>query len=179
MCTDYFPLFYLKESLPICRPFGVSTFNHTFCLRPPPLPLPDPNLLTYSYILIFSPKFANSTVTKGGGFLSHKLQPNIYTISSPSKIKPIFHCNAKLLALGLCVGYGPQREGFSFPITTCWYLKSLVDLTPTPADLTQAQRKQVEYRSRWVSSRWGLRWPCTIHAVCVNSRFIYVGCQRE
>ena len=83
---------------------------------------------------------------------------------------PIFHCNAKLLILGTCVGLDPQQQYFALPIPTCWYLKSLADPTrattdptrvPTDplqalTDPTQAKRKQVEYRSRW-SPRVGAR----------------------
>ena len=66
-----------------------------------------------------------------------------------------------------------RRFRVTYSIPTCWYLKSLMDLTqiPTvpmqiPTDPTRAQREQVEYRSCWVPSRWGLHWPCTFHVVC-------------
>ena len=35
------------------------------------------------------------------------------------------------------------------------------------------QRDQVEYMSRWVPLRWGSRWPCTFHVVCVNFIRVY------
>ena len=57
--------------------------------------------------------------------------------------KPIFHCNVKRLALGLCIGYGPQREGFALPILICWYLKSLVDQTPIPEDQLPTHEDQM------------------------------------
>ena len=75
-------------------------------------------------------------------------------------LKPIFHCNANLLALVLCVGYSPQRQGFVLQIPTCWYLKSLADPTQSLADPTRsladptracnAQRELVEYGLHWV-----------------------------
>ena len=40
------------------------------------------------------------------------------------KIKPIFHCGAKLLALGPGIGLDPQCDDFALPISTCWYLKN-------------------------------------------------------
>ena len=47
---------------------------------------------------------------------------------------------------------------------TCWYIKTLPDPTrvrihPTRVTITQrdTQRELVEYRSRWVPSRWGSR----------------------
>ena len=39
-------------------------------------------------------------------------------------LKPIFHCDAKLLASGPCVGSHPQRNDFALPIPPCWYLKT-------------------------------------------------------
>ena len=50
-------------------------------------------------------------------------------------VKPIFHCNAKTLALGRRVGQYPQRESFALGIPTCWYLKMLkfaLAVTQTP-----------------------------------------------
>ena len=50
-------------------------------------------------------------------------------------VKPIFHCNAKTLALGHRVGQYPQRESFALGIPTCWYLKMLkfaLAVTQTP-----------------------------------------------
>ena len=38
--------------------------------------------------------------------------------------KPIFHCDAKALASGPCVGLHPQRDDFALLIPTFWYLKS-------------------------------------------------------
>ena len=42
-----------------------------------------------------------------------------------ANVKPIFHCDAKLFALGTGVGLDPQRHIFALPIPTCWYLKTL------------------------------------------------------
>ena len=95
-------------------------------------------------------------IPKFGGGKSHSRYPN-------SKAY-IFHCNAKSLALGLLIGYGPQCERFALPIPTCLYLKSLADPMRSPTDPTRsptdptrsltdptpAQREPVEYNSRWV-----------------------------
>ena len=40
-------------------------------------------------------------------------------------LKPIFHCDAKTLALGRHIGQYRQRESFALGIPTCWYLKTL------------------------------------------------------
>ena len=45
-------------------------------------------------------------------------------------VKPIFHCNAKLLTLGVCIGHYPQhkishRQNFALGIPTCCYRKTL------------------------------------------------------
>ena len=46
-------------------------------------------------------------------------------------IKPIFHCNAKLLASGLRVKLGEISHWVSPQLPTCWYLKSFMESTPT------------------------------------------------
>ena len=49
-------------------------------------------------------------------------------------LKPIFHCDAKPLALGPLVWLDPKCDDFALPIPTCWYLKMLkfaLPLTPT------------------------------------------------
>ena len=53
-------------------------------------------------------------------------------------IKPIFHCNPKPIAFGLCIGCGPQCERFMLLIPTCWYLKSLANPKQSLADPTQS-----------------------------------------
>ena len=40
-------------------------------------------------------------------------------------VKPIFHCDAKTLTLGRCIGQYPHRESFALGVPTCWYLKTL------------------------------------------------------
>ena len=40
-------------------------------------------------------------------------------------IKPIFHCDAKPLGLGVRFGHYPQCENFAFGMPTCRYVKSL------------------------------------------------------
>ena len=47
------------------------------------------------------------------------------------RVEPIFHCNAKLLALG-------PRGNFALGIPICWYLKTLADPTGSLADPTQS-----------------------------------------
>ena len=37
-------------------------------------------------------------------------------------LKPIFHCDAKYLALGVGVGQCPQHQNVALGIPTCWYL---------------------------------------------------------
>ena len=58
--------------------------------------------------------------------------PNRYTLS----VKPILHCNVKLLALGRHVGSDPKCDHFALDITTFWYLKSLAHPTRSIADQT-------------------------------------------
>ena len=38
-------------------------------------------------------------------------------------LKPIFHCNAKPLTLGVHAVQYPQHETFALPIPTCWIHK--------------------------------------------------------
>ena len=59
------------------------------------------------------------------GHLESPRQP--YGTFTIQNVKPIFHCNAKSLALGPCVGLDPQRDDFALGIATCWYLKTLAD----------------------------------------------------
>ena len=40
-----------------------------------------------------------------------------------STLKPIFHCDAKKVALGPGIGLAPQRHYFVLGIPTCYYLK--------------------------------------------------------
>ena len=94
--------------------------------------------------------------------------------------KPIFHQNAKYLALGGGVGQYPRRQTFALGIPTCWYILAL---PPMPIPNANAEicltpdanprRQSVEYRWRWVFRRWGWCWACTFHVVYVN--FICVG----
>ena len=73
-------------------------------------------------------------------------------------IKPIFHCNAKLLALGLCIG---SMQAIQLATPTCWYLKRLPDpmrRPPNPLqDPTDPMRlpgEPMEYSSGWVGKDW-------------------------
>ena len=91
-------------------------------------------------------------------------------------VKPIFHCNAKPLALGRRVGLDPQRNLLPLDIPTFWFPKSLADPTQTLTD----QCDPMEYRSRWVPSRWCSRLPCTIHFMFfVLISFAFGQSQRE
>ena len=75
-------------------------------------------------------------------------------------LKPIFHCDAKFLALGVGIGQYPQRQNFVLGIPTCWYLGAnahplicvLPDAKPKICVLpdTKPKRKPVEYRLHWV-----------------------------
>ena len=48
-------------------------------------------------------------------------------------LQPIFHCDAKPLALGPGVGLDPPKPQFFVGIPTCWYLKARTFvLPPTP-----------------------------------------------
>ena len=87
-------------------------------------------------------------------------------------IKPIFHCDAKLLALGTFAS--PNAK-----IPTCWYLLHLVmqffrvlpDAKPKSCALPDAKpkRKPVEYRLRWVPTQnLGIG---HVHFIRVGSRF--------
>ena len=41
------------------------------------------------------------------------------------RFKPIFHCDAKYLALGVGVGQCPPHQNFALEIPTCWYILAL------------------------------------------------------
>ena len=47
-------------------------------------------------------------------------------------LKPIFHQNAKYLALGAGVGQCPRQQNFVLGIPTCWYLSCENLRYPTP-----------------------------------------------
>ena len=73
--------------------------------------------------------------------------------SGRSIFKPIFHCDAKPLASGPCVGLQPQRDDFALPIPTCWYLKMRKQSMPNlkfAAPNARPKCKSVEYRLCWV-----------------------------
>ena len=101
-------------------------------------------------------------------------------------LKPIFHCDAKLLALGTFALPDTKDDTFALPdamIPTCWYLLRWVthifcvlpNTKPKSYVLTDAKpkRKPVEYRLRWVPGVGSLRWACTFHIFCVD--FICIG----
>ena len=51
------------------------------------------------------------------------------------KLKPIFHCEAKPIALGPGVGLDPQHHDFSLEIPTFWYPKTLKFALPPTQNL--------------------------------------------
>ena len=78
-------------------------------------------------------------------------------------LKPIFHCDPKLLALGTFASPNAKDSTFASPdakIPTCWYLLRKVtqnfcilpDAKTKSCVLpdTKPKRKPVEYRLRWV-----------------------------
>ena len=68
--------------------------------------------------------------------------------------------------LGPRVGLDPQRHNFTLRIPICWYLNFA--LPPTrKLKFANPQRKQVEYRWRWVPNARGWRWLCRFHVVCL------------
>ena len=78
--------------------------------------------------------------------------------------KPIFHCDAKYLALGVGVGQCPRRQNFALEIPTCWYILALPnakicvtpDAKPKICVIPKAnpRRQSVEYRWRWAFWHW-------------------------
>ena len=50
-------------------------------------------------------------------------------------LRPIFHCDAKKVALGPGVGLAPQRHYFVLGIPTCWYLKMKEFAFPTTQNI--------------------------------------------
>ena len=85
------------------------------------------------------------------------------------EVKPIFHCDANLLASGNFAL--PNTKDITFALSNAKNM--LVSLALGDANfsrhLTQnPQRESVEYRLRWVPNAKSSRWPCTFHVVCVN-----------
>ena len=52
---------------------------------------------------------------------------------------PIFHCDAKPLALGPRVGLDPQCDDFALSVPTCWYLKTLKFALPPTLNANASQ----------------------------------------
>ena len=61
-------------------------------------------------------------------------------------LKPIFHCDAKLLMLGVHVGHYPQDDNFALRIPTCWYLKMLKLLLPRTQNPNICITPNIEHR---------------------------------
>ena len=75
-------------------------------------------------------------------------------------LKPIFHCDAKYLALGVGVGQCPRCQNFVLEIPTCWYILALPNAKICVFPDANPQRQSVEYI--------GCVWPCTFHGFCVD-----------
>ena len=97
-------------------------------------------------------------------------------------MKPIVHCNAKLLALGptqIFMLGGSANAKICFGDTKILVSKNtIICLTPNEkhkicvTSNAKPQCEPMEYRLRWVPNAKFLHWACTFH-VCVN--FICVG----
>ena len=71
------------------------------------------------------------------------------------RLKPIFHCDAKFLALGVGVGQYPRRQNFALGIPTCWYLGA--NANPVICVLPDANLKFVFYPTRNPNaSQWNI-----------------------
>ena len=90
---------------------------------------------TSKSVIRMSKKFGNDTYSIRD-LSTHRLTPErfvlyplfndpLYFFSTWELIsyrKPIFHCDAKYLALGVGVGQCPRLQNFVLEIPTCWYL---------------------------------------------------------
>ena len=111
-----------------------------------------------------------------------------------SRLKPIFHCDAKLLALGTFASPNAKDSTFALPNTKstnmlvslalgdanflhwpCTFLFFCVDFhhlysTGNGVRVGYPTRTPfpVEYRWRWVPNAKVLRWPCRFYVVYVN-----------
>ena len=93
-------------------------------------------------------------------------------------LKPIFHCDAKSIALGTFASPNAKDSTFVLPNarnTNMLVSLALGDAKPKSCVLPDANLRcqSVEYRWRWAFWRWGWRLACTFHVVYVN--FICVG----
>ena len=90
------------------------------------------------------------------------------------RLKPIFHCDAKLLALGTFAPPNAKDSTFASPdakIPTCWYL--LRKVTQIFAFYPTRNLKFAFYLTRNPNaSQWKVakfwRWPCTFNVFCVD-----------
>ena len=74
------------------------------------------------------------------------------------RLKPIFHCNAKKIALGTFAS--PNAKDSTFALPNAKNTNMLVSLTQNP------QRESVEYRLCWVSNALAMYiscWLCQFH----------------
>ena len=95
-------------------------------------------------------------------------------------LKPIFHCDAKPLALGPHVWLDPQRDDFALPIPTCWYLKMLkFALPPTPTLKFALPPTRNPNASQWnigcVGSPMQIFFALAMYILCCLSRFVHIG----
>ena len=104
----------------------------------------------------------------------------MFESSATHTIKPIFHCDTKLLAFGtmqmgeppnakICVGNTNMLISKNAKICTTPNAEHKICFTPN----TKPQHEPMEYRLRWVPNAKFSRWPCTFHIVCAH--FICVG----
>ena len=89
-------------------------------------------------------------------------------------LKPIFHCDAKPLALGSYRWLRPPTLHFTQNIPTCWYILALPNAKICVSPDANPRHQSVEYRWHWAFWRWGWRWACTFLFFCVD--FISVWC---
>ena len=86
-------------------------------------------------------------------------------------VKPIFHCDAKLQALGptrffkkICVGDTNMLVSKNAKICLTPNAKHKICVYPD----ANPKRESVEYRLHWVPNANFLSWPCTFHVVCAH-----------
>ena len=95
---------------------------------------------------------------KGAGFKSQSF-------------KPIFHCDAKLFALGTFASPNTKDSTFALPNaknTNMLVSLALGDANFSPYVTQKPQCESVEYRLRLGTKPILLRWPCTFHVFCVD-----------
>ena len=107
-------------------------------------------------------------------------------------LKPIFHCDAKLLALGTFAL--PNAKYTTFALPNAKNTNMLVSLALGDANISRftrcvlpdafypprfTRRQSVEYRWRWAFWRLGWRWACTFHIFCIDFICIWWSTQSQ